>query len=185
MPQGTDVSAVTDAVQGLQIEGPGEAQVTHVHDPRPHFLEERERDDEPRAVVIDEAKSEEMRARGAGGTARVIDNSLVPTPDTNSDLLFDADSYLSVPTVDGQATDGLEIAFAGKIKYEATDEAGRAQFEALTLGKAVELRVSGVVTKKSGAWKVVSAETEKEREVVTGAVGVKVTDLRILSPEQL
>ncbi len=99
----------------------------------------------------------------------------------HASALFDSSAYVAVPEIDDQAVDFIEIAFGGKIRYEAADEDGKALFKKLRLGHPVELRVAGVVAGKSGPYKV----TAREEEVVTGKATVKVDTLYVLRPEQL
>ena len=99
----------------------------------------------------------------------------------SDDALFDTNAFIDVPVMDGQATDTLKIRFGGGVEYEATDEHGKRLFEALTLGKSVNLRVSGAVVAKQGAWK----ETANDGESVTGQVTVKIDSLQVLRPEDL
>ncbi len=95
--------------------------------------------------------------------------------------LFNSSAYVAVPEVDGQTIDKLVIAFSGSVAYDATDEEGAKMFNDLALGKAVELRVAGFVSKKEGAYKV----TATEEEVVTGKATVRVNTLYLLTPEHL
>ncbi len=108
--------------------------------------------------------------RGADAVRRVV-----------KDALFDSDSFIEVPVMDGQATDRLRIALAGSIEYLASDSVGQKLFEGMTLGKSVDLQVEGTVVKKSGAWKM-NADDE---ETVTGGVGIKIHSIYVLTPEEL
>lgn len=101
--------------------------------------------------------------------------------ETPKESLFNADSYIDVPVMDGQATDKLTISFSGSIEYSAHDWQGRALFEKMTLGKELELRVTGVVVGKSGSWKLNSSE----EEIVTGNAKMRISDIYVMSPEDL
>lgn len=111
-------------------------------------------------------------------------NEPSPTNSTTSvsdEMLFSIDSYTVTPTVDGQATDTLDVSFGGKVSFNALDREARELFESLTLGREVELRVSGTIVKKSGAYK----RSKNDEEVVTGTAGIKIEQLYIVPPEQL
>lgn len=151
----TDVTEVAEAVTGITISGP-ETTTTGGN-------------------ITAEGWPNTVPATGANEA-----EALAPTPKA----LFETGAYLAVPQMDGKATDQIVIAFSGSIKYEASDPVGRALFEKLTLGKEIELRVAGSVAKKAGSWKLAGKEGQEE-EVVTGQVGVKVTTLYVLSPEDL
>jgi hypothetical protein len=169
----TDVSEVTAATAAIEIDGPP----PHVHNPRPAFLE----GDQTAAII--EAKTAELAAVAGVPAATAAAPEPVAAP--ADDALFDAGPWAAVPTLDGQASDFLTVTFAGTIKYEAADPEGQALFEKLTLGKSVTFQVEGVVAKKSGAWKLAGVGSDNEREVVTGAVGVKVETLYVPRPEDL
>lgn len=156
----TDVTGVAAAVSGIQIDGP---LTTGAHG----------------TIGIDPDQQ-------TGATNEIAPLIPIHPPVAESDdALFDSGFYLDVPTMDGQATDKLRIAFSGFIEYEAADAEGQKMFESLTLGKSVSLNLEGVVNKKSGSWKIAGAGTDNEREVVTGAVGVKVESLYVQRPEDL
>lgn len=132
---------------------------------------------------VDEPSASESMTVSINGAPPIPVSQIPASP--LKDALFDADTYVDVPVMDGQATDKLRVSFGGTIEYRADDPAGQALFEKLTLGKNVDLRVSGPVVGKSGAWKIVGPGTDGEREVVTGQVKIKVEDLYQLSPEEL
>lgn len=148
-----DVSEVAEATDGLQIDGPSAQPLAEVPAPEP--------DTEPEPVI--EPSSD------------ALDHSVA------SEQLFDASQFSAVPTMDGQATDTLDVAFGGKVSYEATSVEGRTMFDKLPLGGTFELRVAGRVVKKSGAWK----EKADETEVVTGAALLKIDTIYVLSAEEL
>lgn len=97
------------------------------------------------------------------------------------DQLFDDRGFIDGITMDGHAADELRFAFGGTIAFPADDPKGQELFEALTLGKAVELRVAGRVVKKLGTWK----EKANDEESVAGQVGIKVDTVYLLAPEAL
>lgn len=158
----TDVTGVAEAVSGITIAGP----VTET-------------------VTATEEVEVTVNLPGGGETTATVPVSAFPdTPPGKNVELFDKSAYLDAPMIDGQAADFIVIAFSGSIKFEASDPAGRRLFETMVLGKDVDLRVSGPVVKKHGAWKLAGKEGE-EQEVVTGQCSVKVTDLFVLAPEDL
>jgi len=117
-------------------------------------------------------------------TYRTVDTATGEIKDLHEvtkEALFDPKDYVDRPVMDGQATDKLTISFTGSIAYDANDWQGKKMFENMTLGKELELRVSGTVVGKSGAWKLSSSE----EEVVTGNAKMRVTDIYVLTPEDL
>lgn len=167
----TDVTGVAEAVSDIQIVGP--------------------------SVTAADTLTTETAATGTDADVTVsinggpevpletLTDAVLKTPPGKTVELFDKGAYLNAVVIDGQAADKIRISFSGSIDYEAADPTGRALFEKLALGKDIDLRVAGTVAKKHGAWKLAGAGTDNEREEVTGQVGVKVTDLYVLSPEEL
>lgn len=177
MSQQTDVTAVADAVSGIQIDGP-----------RPKDALEQQLTDD---LGLDVEIAGPNGTTGNAAITSVVEHALEPEigeptatqPAPGKDVgLFDNSTYLAVPTIDKQPADFLTIAFGGSIKYEADDEDGRALFDALRLGKPVELRVAGFVAAKAGAYKE-NAETGES--TVNGKATVKVDSIWLLSPESL
>jgi hypothetical protein len=163
----TDVSEVAGAVEGLQIDGP-----TREKDEMEQQLSDQ--------TGLDVEISGPGGTTGAAAVAHVVDAAVLDHS-VASEQLFDASQFSTVPTMDGQATDTLDVGFGGKVSYESTSAEGRAMFDKLPLGGTFELRVAGRVVKKSGAWK----EKADETEVVTGAVALKIDTIYVLSPEDL
>ena len=97
------------------------------------------------------------------------------------DALFDPAPFDVAPVLDGQATDELVIAVTGSVKFDATSDDGRELFEALNLGKFVVLRVTGRVASRQGQWK----ETSEGDPVVTGKSTVKIDSIVLRSVEDL
>jgi hypothetical protein len=155
------VTGVAQAVSGINIEGPTAPTET-----------------------TSEPEESGITVRINGGPEvplGALENTIAPGKNVE---LFDKSAYLDAPMIDGQAADHIVVAFSGSIKWDATDAQGRMMFEKLVLGKDVDLRISGVVAKKHGSWKLAGKEGE-EQEVVTGQCSVKVTDLFVLAPEDL
>lgn len=167
----TTVEDLAPAVAGINIDGP------RTDDDRPTETEEEHAapgeddapaDEDPPTATVSVNGGPEMDL--AGLTTAAL-----------KDALFDSDTFIDVPVMDGQATDCLKIKLAGGVEFESTNAHGKAIFEALTLGKSVDLQVSGHVAMKQGQWK----ENAKGEEVVTGSVGIKIDSITVLRPEDL
>jgi hypothetical protein len=61
---------------------------------------------------------------------------------------------IDIPEVDGVDAEAIVIGFSGSVELSMKDEASLALFNALTLGKEVELRVAGVVADKASPLRV-------------------------------
>lgn len=134
----------------------------------------------------DERIAGEIRDRQAERDSAAIseirnDLSLRPMGGHAADALFESGAYLQVPVMDGHPSDKLVFAFGGSINFEAGDPEGRDLFEKLTLGRDVELRVSGFVGSKQGSFK----KGKDDEEIITGKVGVKIDSIYVLGPEDL
>jgi hypothetical protein len=138
-------------------------------------------DDQGLTAVADAVDGLKIDGPGVPDAEPVIPDEDLPPAAAAQPGLFPTSEYLDVPTVEGQATDKLTIAFGGSISYDAADPQGRALFDALTGGKEVELRVAGLVATKQGAWK----ENARGELIVTGKAGVKVHTIWVLKPEDL
>ncbi len=175
-----DVSSLTAAVTGIQIDGPGGPRL----DPtgRVELTEETlltvlpgELDPavgshpapEPEPEDDDEAPVDEQ------ATKRIVREA--------EDALFNAHAYDATPTIDGQPSDLLQITLGGGVKLEASDEDAQLLFAALKLGRFVTFQGEGYVSAKSGSY---SENSEGESKVV-GKATIKATDIRLLRPEDL
>jgi hypothetical protein len=185
----TDVTEVAKATAGITIDGPSDA--PPASSPlRPAWAE-------PSATAAPDTTVEVAPDTPApqttvtligpnGEEADITDLVLDQPPSADAkDALFDSDTYIDVPVIDGNTTDFLSVAFSGTIKYEASDPEGQALFNRLALGRSVTFQVEGIVAKKHGTWKLAGAGTDDEREVVTGGVGVKVETVYVQRPEDL
>lgn len=176
----TDVSEVTTALDGIQIDGPHTASLPTEHPP----IDSADILPEAQEQRMEQILGEDTANEGATGFIPVAPLETALTPRPASEALFATDKYLAVPTIDGQAADVIKITFTGGVEYEASDPDGQELLAKLRLGQEVELRVAGVVARKAGSWKTTGKEGE-EVEVVTGAVALKVTELWRLAPEDL
>lgn len=57
---------------------------------------------------------------------------------------------LSLPKIDGQTIDRIDVNFSGSIRLDRSDPADVALFRRLALGKEIDLRVVGVAAGKDG-----------------------------------
>lgn len=177
MSQIEHVEDLAGDVAGMEIDGPTTDDERVVETDEEHAAPGE--DDE--SAASKETTFELRTAEGSTGPLplHVLDEAAKRAG--TEDSLFDDSSYIDVPTMDGQASDFLAFAFNGGVKFEANDEDAQRLFEALTLGKEVEIRVAADVVKKIGAWKRKADDTE----VVTGQITLKVHTLRVLTPEEL
>ncbi len=179
---------------------PGEIDAAVGSQPQPEPDDETQDDDEDDELLEDGPEDEDeedgefvdLDEAANALTNRVADiieeahpgtfgDERLPEARKATDALFDPQAYDATPVLDGQATDELVIAFSGSVKFAAGDEDGRTLFESLRLGKLVDLNVGGFVSGKAGAYK----ENAEGESTVTGKATVKVTDLRVLRPEDL
>ena len=94
------------------------------------------------------------------------------------DVIFDASGYdLPIPRLDGHKADRLSVAFSGGVDLDRTSEQDLELVDGLTLGRAVELRVTAIVTKKGFT---LSAGKDDEPERTGYGVGLKVTSLEVV-----
>ena len=105
-----------------------------------------------------------------------------PEEETETNGLFDPDPYtLDRARIDDTPADKLKIAFGGSIELNPDDPDDRELFDHLTLGKPVELRISGHVRARTGTL----TEDSEGVTTVKGSAGIKVTTLYRLTAEEL
>lgn len=108
-------------------------------------------------------------------------------PDTPPETaLFDRSQYeregLGITKIDGQPVDRIAIKLTGEVMLDRSDQADVAVFNKLALGKAVELRVAGVVQRSTGAK---ATGRDGDLDVIVGSKTLKIDSVWVLSPEQL
>lgn len=100
--------------------------------------------------------------------------------------LFDSQEYekegLQIAKVDGRGIDKIRVAFNGSIMLDRSNVDHVALFNRLTLGKSVQLRVAGEVTKTGVGW---TTNKDGDLDAIVGERGVKVTTVYMLDPEEL
>lgn len=95
--------------------------------------------------------------------------------------LFDASAFAVGSTVDGKDIDEIQVSLSGSVKFPGDLAEAQDLFEALRLGKPVDITVTAYVATKAGAYK----ESKDGDPIVTGKVGLKVLGLGVLKPEDL
>lgn len=102
------------------------------------------------------------------------------------EALFDKAQYdspeLAIPKVDGQGIDKIRVAFTGSVMLDRSDPRDVALFNKLTLGKDVELRVAGKVSRTATGW---TTNREGDLDAVVGERTCKIDTVWILDPENL
>ncbi len=99
---------------------------------------------------------------------------------------FDAARYddpeLRIQKIDGQGIDKIRIAFTGSVMLDRSNKADVALFNKLLLGKEVELRVAGKISKTATGW---TTNRDGDLDAVVGERTVKVDTVWVLDPENL
>lgn len=107
-------------------------------------------------------------------------------PEGGQQPLLDRSQYetepLAIQKVDGQPVDRIRIKLTGEVMLDRSDPADVALFNRLKLGKAVELRVAGVVQRSAGAK---ATGKDGELDVIVGDKTLKIDTIWLLEPEQL
>jgi hypothetical protein len=107
-------------------------------------------------------------------------------PNAEKGELFNRDQYeredLAIPKVDGQQIDKIRVDFGGSIMLDRSDPADVALYNALTLGKEVELRVAGKV---GGTGVTFATNREGDLDAIVGRKKITVDEVWKLEPEQL
>jgi hypothetical protein len=107
------------------------------------------------------------------------------TPPAEGDGLFDRSQYeredLAIPKVDNQPIDKIAVKFAGRVMLDRSDPADVALFNKLVLGKEVELRCSGKVSRVGTGW---ATNREGDLDAVVGERQLHVDSVWVLSPEE-
>lgn len=85
-----------------------------------------------------------------------------------------APEALSLPRIDGQSIDRIDVNFSGSIRLDRSDPADVALFKRLALGKEVDLRVVGVAAGKDAR---ISYDEDGYPGETTARAKVKVTTL--------
>ena len=185
----TDVSSLTAAVAGIQIDGPGGPRLAPTG--RVELTEETLLTvlpgelDSAVGSVVQPVVEEDSRTINVDlddpAYPTTLKQDLAKVLGANPDALFDPAPYDTAPRIDGQTVDRLILAFSGSIELDATDEDDRAAFEAIRLGRYVELRVGGFGANVQGGYK----EDKDGVSTVTEKRTVRLTDWHRLTPEQL
>lgn len=109
-----------------------------------------------------------------------------PPPDPEGNGLFDRSQYeredLAIPKVDNQPIDKIAVKFAGRVMLDRSDPADVALFNKLVLGKEVELRCSGKVSRVGTGW---ATNREGDLDAVVGERQLHVDSVWVLEPENL
>jgi hypothetical protein len=92
------------------------------------------------------------------------------------------DPELRITKVDGQGIDKIRIGFAGSVMLDRSNPKDVELFNKLTLGKEVELRVAGSVSKTQTGW---TTNREGDLDAVVGERVVKVETVYVLDPGAL
>lgn len=85
-----------------------------------------------------------------------------------------APEALSLPQIDGQGIDRIDVNFSGSIRLDRSDPADVALFKRLALGKEVDLRVVGIAAGKDAR---ISYDEDGYPGETTARAKVKVTTL--------
>lgn len=191
----TDVSGLAGQVSGLQIQGPGLTTAARVELGDSDVTRVLPGELDP-LVGANRVPAQRVESSEDGTTARVIGGTTKIGVDLDSEepaerqigrqmrggeALFDTSPYTNAPAIDGHPLNEIAIAISGTVKYPADLEEAQALFEALRLGKPVNISVSAYVATKQGAYK----EDKEGDSIVTGKVGLKLLSLALIAPEDL
>jgi hypothetical protein len=108
---------------------------------------------------------------------------LDPIEDPSGQVQFDPTPFtIDVPKVDGIHAEKIVVSFSGSVELDIHDEKDLALFNSLTLGREIELRVSGTV-----ADRISPLKTDKETgaQTMIRKAKIAVDSLYVLTPEEL
>lgn len=109
-----------------------------------------------------------------------------PKPDPDGKALFDSSDYeredLAIAKVDGEGIDKIRVKFSGSVMLDRGAPADVALYNALRLGREVELRCAGKVSGVSTGW---TTNREGDLDAVVGERALKVETVWVLDPEDL
>lgn len=107
-------------------------------------------------------------------------------PPALQEAAFDATAYdrpgLQIQKVDGIGIDKIRVRFGGSVMLDRSDPADVALFNKLTLGKEVELRVAGKVSKTATGW---TTNRDGDLDAVVGERSCHIDTVWILDAENL
>jgi hypothetical protein len=106
-----------------------------------------------------------------------------PVEGPDGQVHFDASAFtLDIPNVDGVHAEKIVVAFAGSVELDIHDETDLALFNSLTLGREIELRVSGTVADRPSPLKT---DKESGAQTMIRKTKIAVHSLYVLTPEEL
>jgi hypothetical protein len=137
-------------------------------------------------TAVSETPADVQIPEGAAPIANIephVEPILAPVEGPDGQVHFDASTYaLDVPNVDGVHAEKIIIAFAGSVELDIHDEKDLAIFNALTLGKEVDLRVAGIVADRPSPLKT---DKETGAQTMIRKTKIAVHTVYVLSPEEL